>query len=294
MKTLVAGPVKCAVNAQACHETVRCDIREDGAGRRVAVIGGGPAGMEASRVLALRGFSVTLFERDEHLGGIFYDATRPPFKDKLQRFNEYLERQIRKLGVDIRLGHAPSAEEVAELDPYAVLVAAGTDPIVPRSIPGVDRSNVYSVFDVLRGRVDLSGRKVCLIGGGMTGLETTEYLAAHGSEVEVYEMMDELAKGEHFQNIIDIEHRIGMIPQNTGHRLLEITDEGCEFEVVADGSRKTVTCDAVVLSLGMKPSRCADEIYKDLPRVQVIGSNKQFGSVAIAVEDAFLAAYDLI
>lgn len=294
MKELMNSPrMKCAVNAQACHELERADIRRNGSRRGIAVIGGGPAGMEAARVLALRDFKVTLFEKQNNLGGIFCDAAKPPFKEKLQRFNEYLEHQIRSLGVDIRLGHTPSREEIEELEPYAVFVAAGTDPVVPESIPGVHRENVYSVFDVLRGRVDLSGKKVCLVGGGMTGLETTEFLAANGSEVEVYEMLEELAAGEHFQNIIDIEHRIGNIPQYTGHRLLEINDTGCCFEVLKEGCRKQVDCDAVVLSLGMKPSKCAETEYKDLPNLRVVGSNKKFGAVAICVEDAFVEAYNL-
>lgn len=289
MKTLMFGPVKCAVNARACHETERGELEMNGNGRKVVIIGAGPAGMEAARVLATRGFDVTIFEKNDYTGGMFRLATLPPHKEKLAPLLDYLEGQLNKLGVELRLGEAPSVDEIKAMNPYAVMVACGTDPIVPKSIPGVDGDKVHTIFEVLGGKVNLDGKNVVIVGGGMVGLEVAEYLNERNATIQVFEMKDGLAMEEHFQNVIDIEHRIGHIPQLTGHRLLEIRDGECVFEVVADGSELVVPCDDVVLSLGMKPSHCASEDYADLNAI-VIGANKKFGSVAIAIEDAYLEA----
>lgn len=291
MRTLMGGPVRCAVNAQACCELERCDLRKDGAGRSVAVIGAGPAGLEASRVLAERGFKVTLFERKDDLGGEFLLASLPPHKEKLRCFIDWEVRELAKLGVDIRAGKTPTHEDIASVEPEAVFAACGTEPVIPRSIPGITGDKVYTIFDVLEGRADLSGKKVVLIGGGMSGIETAEYLDANGSEVTVFEMLDEIAKGELFQNVMDIEMRLGKVPQHTNHKLVSIEESECVIEDITSGEVKKIPYDAVVLSLGMKPSKFAEEALADFNTI-VIGSTVKFGPVAIAVENAYLAAYN--
>ena len=131
MKGLSNGAMSCAVNAQACHETERCDWKKDGAGRPVVVIGGGPAGMEAARVLALRGFQVTLLEQADRLGGSLQLAAKPPHKEKIGWLIQYLSRQLEKLHITVQLGTAATPELVESLKPYAVFVAAGASPLIP-------------------------------------------------------------------------------------------------------------------------------------------------------------------
>jgi 2,4-dienoyl-CoA reductase-like NADH-dependent reductase (Old Yellow Enzyme family)/thioredoxin reductase len=295
MKGLMAGSMNCAVNAQACHEVDRCDIVKDGDGRLVVIIGGGPAGMEAARVLAIRGFRVTLFEKESELGGALLLAEIPPKKDKITWLIRYLRTQVEKLGVTVQLSTSPTPEKIRQLKPYAVFVAAGASPIVPRSIPGILGANVYTASNVLtgKGKAAMSGKTVALIGAGMTGLETAEYLASRSNRVCVYDMLPEVAAGEHFQNIIDVENRLGGVAQFTGYKLLEITDKGCFFEKVSDGGRVEVPCDAVVLSMGMRPNTEFAEQFRDLPNYRVLGTNVAYSSIAPAVESGYLAAYQL-
>ena len=117
--------VRCAVNPKLGYEIEYEHCEKIDEEKTVAVLGGGPAGMEAARVLATRGFKVVLFEKKERLGGSVYLGTIPPHKQLLQSFIDNMEYQIRELGVDIRLNTAPTIEELKELDPYAVFVAIG-------------------------------------------------------------------------------------------------------------------------------------------------------------------------
>lgn len=294
MKGLMGGTgIHCAVNAQACNEVERCDLRRDGAGRKVAVIGGGAAGLEAARVLALRDFQVTLFEQRAELGGDMIYAAEPPKKDKILWYVQYQRDEMARLGVDVRLNTKATPEDVAALEPYAVLVAAGAEPLVPQSIPGIQGAQVCTAIDVLAGRRTLSGQQVVVIGAGMTGLETAEYLSSQGNQVSVYDLLPEVAAGEHFQNIIDVEKRLEHVPQHTGHRLVEITGEGCLFEDTAAGKEVKVPCDAVVLAMGMRPNQGIADQFRSFPNCQAIGTCVAYGNIACAVESGFLAAYQL-
>lgn len=290
MKGLTEGAMSCSVNAQACHETERTALREDGGGRPVAVIGGGPAGMEAARVLALRNFRVTLYEKEDRLGGALWQASRPPHKEKITWFIEYLSRQLEKLGVEVRCGVSGSPELLKE--PYAVFAAAGASPVVPRSIPGILSGHVCTSVEILTGRRVLKGKTVVVVGAGMTGLETAEYLDSLGNRVSVYDLLPGVAMGEHFQNIMDVESRLGDVPQYVEHKLMEITETGCVFER-ADGERVLAPCEAVVLCMGMRPNREFAEQFSDFPNYRVLGTNRAYSAIAQAVESGYLAAYEL-
>lgn len=292
MRGLSSGNMSCAVNAQACHETERCAIKKDGDGRLVAVIGGGPAGMEAARVLALRDFQVVLFEKEDKLGGALWQAARPPHKEKIVWFISYLTRQLEALHVDIRCGVDATPQLVRELSPYAVFVAAGASPIVPSSIPGIHKDHVTLSEDILTGKKVITDKTVVLVGAGMTGLETAEYLLTFGNRVSVYDLLPGVAIGEHFQNVIDVEKRLSAVPQYTEHKLVEITDAGCVFEN-ASGERSLVTCDEVVLAMGMRPNRQFAEQFKNFPNYKVLGTNDTYSAIGPAVESGYLAAYHL-
>jgi len=294
MKTLIIPDVSCGVNPQACHETTRSDIRKDGAGRTVVVVGAGPAGMEAARILALREFRVVLLEKSDRLGGQMNLAAVPPHKGKIRWFIDYLAHQMELLGVEVHLNVDVTPELVQGYEPYAVFLAAGTNPIVPRSIPGIFGDNVCTSTDVLTGARDVSNKKVVLVGCGMNGLETAEYLVEKGNTVEAFDMLPEVAPGELFQNIIDVEMRIGpVVPQHTKHRLISISETGCTFENLEDNSTVEYPCEVVVLSLGMAPQKDLVEQFANIPNCHVIGTNVKYGPIASATESAFLAAYNL-
>lgn len=292
MKGLTEGRMTCAVNAQACFELQRSDLRKNGNGRTAVIVGGGPAGMETARVLALRGFKVTLLEKEDQLGGALWQAAKPPHKEKIIWFIRWLSRQLEKLGVQVQCGVEATPELIRKLEPYAVFLAAGASPLVPRSIPGILGGHVCTAADVLTGRRMLNGQTVILIGAGMTGLETAEYLASLGNRVSVYDLLPQVAMGEHFQNIIDVESRLNGVPQYTDHKLVEITQTACIFER-KDGQRVTASCDAVVLSMGMRPNRDFADQFREFPNFRILGTNEAYSAIGPAVESGYLAAYEL-
>lgn len=126
----------------------------------------------------------------------------------------------------------------------------------------------------------------------MTGLETAEYLDSVGNTVSVFDMLDGVAIGEHFQNVIDIEKRLGNVPQHVGHQLVSISETGCIFQT-KDGSSVEHPCDAVVLAMGMKPNLDFAKQFRDFPNYQLLGTNKVYSSIAPAVESAYIAAFQL-
>lgn len=163
-KVLTGGGVSCLLNARAGLEAER---RIDPAARKkkVMVIGGGPAGMEASRVAALRGHRVLLVEKEKRLGGKVIAASKPPGKGEFINIAGYLESSARKLGVEIRLGEEDLERAFREFQPEAVIFAAGSDPVIP-GIPGIDGEKAVAAEDILNEKAD-SGQRVVIVGGGL-------------------------------------------------------------------------------------------------------------------------------
>lgn len=171
-------PVSCTYNAMAGHEGEYRIIRTNNP-RKVVVVGGGPGGMEAARVLALRGHHVTLYERNNQLGGQLRYAFIPPGREELQNIITYLERQISKLKVNIRTGKAADLQTIKEERPDAVIVATGGNPIM-LDLPGIKGDNVYAACTVLDGKVPV-GKDVVIIGGGTVGCEVALHVARQGA-----------------------------------------------------------------------------------------------------------------
>jgi 2,4-dienoyl-CoA reductase-like NADH-dependent reductase (Old Yellow Enzyme family)/thioredoxin reductase len=287
--------VKCAVNARAGRETEFTDFNINGQGRTVAVLGGGPAGMEAARVLAIRGFKPVIFEKENYLGGNVRVGSMPPLKDKLTWFLDNLIYQLEELKVEIRLGWNFDIEDLKKLNPYSVFVATGGSNVVPK-LPGVEDAKVYSVNQVLLGQVSLEGKNITVIGSGMTGLETAEYLAAKNNKVTVIEMLEKIGPGAYLPNLIDVVTRlkkygVELIP---GTKLLEITESGVKVEAVKLGEVRELKSDAVVLSVGVKndPGFVAS-IREQFENVKVIGDVAKVGRIGQAIQTGFEYAYYL-
>jgi len=171
-------PVTCLVNPRAGAEAKRIialPLRK----KKVMVIGGGPAGMEAARVAALRGHEVCLYERKEKLGGQLHLASIPPGRGEFLTFVRFLETQIKRLSVSVHLGIEATCADVEAERPDTVIVATGAEARIP-AIPGADGTNVVMAWDVLTGEKDV-GREVIIIGGGAVGLETALFLARKGT-----------------------------------------------------------------------------------------------------------------
>jgi pyruvate/2-oxoglutarate dehydrogenase complex dihydrolipoamide dehydrogenase (E3) component len=232
------------------------------ASKKVAVIGGGPCGMQAAITAAERGHKVTIFEKGESLGGLLRHADFDPYKWAHKEYKEYLVRCLKKAGVEVRLKTAATPEMITAQGYDTAIVAIGADPTIPK-IPGSDRGNVYSVASVI-GKETSLGKNVAVISNGNYGTETAMRLTRLGHNVTILTSekllywMDRVHYPEIVQQIFD---------RLTGHGFsyfMEVTvkaiSEGKVTYVDAKGNEKTTQADSVVIYAGLNPKQ--DEALK--------------------------------
>lgn len=281
---------ECALNPAIGRERAYDNMPQDGAGRQVVVVGAGPAGLMAAETMAKRGFKVTVFEKDEKAGGQVKTASTCLLKDKLYWSIEDLMTSVLSLGVEVKLGTEATEKLVSKLKPYAVVVATGGVPVRPRSIRGIDLPNVCTAPEIILKKKTISGKRVAVIGSGMTGLETTEILNESGNHVIVVEMAREIAPGTWFQLKDDEMERISKFDTEflSGKRLMKICDDSIVLEDVKTSVLSTVLVDEVVLSLGVRPvNKLAKELEGKYPHVIAVGDASESGVIAHAVHDAY-------
>lgn len=283
------SPMVCSVNPEAGRECDLAPLVQDGDGRVVAIVGSGPAGLEAARVLALRGFAPVVLEKDEVVGGQLVLAERPPKKWRLGWLVDYYQGQLQKLGVEVRTGVEATSEVLAALKPVAVIWAAGSAPVKPRSIEGLENPLVLTPPEVIMAEPALSGENVVVVGSGMTGIECAEMLADQGNHVGLYEMVEEIGPGIFFQNMIDIMGRLGKTDTQyfTGHKLLKVEGNEAVFEK-ADGEQVVATFDHLVLSLGTRPVAAPAWVEELGVPVYTVGDADKVGRI----QEAVTAGYD--
>lgn len=184
---LKGKPVLCAYNPEVGHEAEEKTHRKVVSAKKVLVVGAGPAGLEAAKKSAERGYKTILCTEESALGGMLVEAAIPPHKQDLLKFIENKKYELEHLGVDIRYNTSVDGEFVKELKPYFVVEAFGGDAVVP-NIKGIDRENVHMALDVLKGDskliADIKKGSTVIIGGGTVGLETAQYIAAKHYAVE--------------------------------------------------------------------------------------------------------------
>lgn len=272
--SLDLGPIRCLVNPALGREK-EMEIVPVVQKKKVMVIGGGPAGLEAARVAALRGHEVSLYEKEQHLGGQWLLAAAPPYKQEFTELIDYQSHQLAKLKVKVVVGKQVSASLVRELRPDVVIVATGTVPTRP-PVPGMEMSKVVSAWDILRGNSG-TGSKVLVVGSGSVGLETAHFLVAQGKEVTVIEMLGKLGAdmGDtlrwHLLNRLR-EHRI-TIAHST--ELKQVNEQG--VVVHRNGSEEVWTgFDTVVLATGSRSdNELAGELKGMVAELHVIGDALQ-------------------
>ena len=242
--------LSCVLNAENGYENSR-SIQPAAQKKKVAVLGGGPAGLEAARVAALRGHDVTLFEKTTSLGGQLNIACVPPRKEEMRRAAQDLIRAVCNAGVHLCMGQTRTAEQLKEAGFEAVINAVGAHSAAPR-IPGIDGVNVADAWKVLAGEQQVYGT-VAVIGGGMVGCETAEYLAARGCKVSVIEMMDKIAAGESTTILPTLleNYKTYGVEQYPSHKVKEFRMDAvvCENK---DGAEVTIPCDYIVLAMGAR------------------------------------------
>ena len=242
--------LSCVLNAENGYENTR-SIQPAAQKKKIAVLGGGPAGLEAARVAALRGHDVTLFEKTTTLGGQLNIACVPPRKEEMRRAAQDLIHAVCNAGVHLCMGQTRTAEQLKDAGFEAVINAVGAHSAAPR-IPGIDSVNVADAWKVMAGEQQVYGT-VAVIGGGMVGCETAEYLAARGCKVSVIEMMDKIAAGESTTILPTLleNYKTYGVEQYPSHKVKEFRMDAvvCENK---DGAEVTIPCDYIVLAMGAR------------------------------------------
>jgi len=253
--------IRCQVNAALGREE-EYQIVPARKPTKVLVVGGGPAGMEAARVAAVRGHEVTLWEKESRLGGQLVQAAIAPYKDRIASLTSYLQTQLQKLNVKIELGKEATAAAIGELGPEVLVLATGARPLVPE-IPGLDKAHVVSAGEVLEGKAEV-GDRVVVIGGEVVGCETAEFLAQEGKKVTVTRRGAEMALkvGPSLRDFFLDRLLQKGVSFLTEIRYEEVTSDGLVV-TTKEGDRKTVQADTIVLAAGAVPD---DRLYQEAGR----------------------------
>jgi NADPH-dependent 2,4-dienoyl-CoA reductase/sulfur reductase-like enzyme len=287
----VRKPMSCFVNSMVGREKDWAIVPAE-TPRKVMVVGGGPSGLEAARVAALRGHQVTLYEKEAKLGGQVNLACIPPFKHEMSLLIKYLSHQIARAGVEVILGEEVGPELVDEKQPDVVILATGGTPSVPEEIPDTSGKRVVTAWDVLAGKAALNAKSVVVVGGGSVGCETADFLAESG---------DNLVTGRTRVTIIEMLEDIGMdMAPQTRHLLMQrlrgkgvrfitsaqvraVLDDGVTY-VKNDREQTIDSIDYVVLALGTKAlETLSGKLGRKNMEVHVIGDARDPGNLMGAI-----------
>lgn len=276
----------CSVNPFVGRENV--SLKQNGNGRKVLIIGAGCAGLTAAELLSKRGFDVTVLEKESKQGGQLNLASKPPHKEKINWVCEDLLSNAINSGAKVLFDVKADKNIIASYSPEIVITATGGNAIHPKSFNG---DNVVTVTQVLNGSIDISNKKVAVIGSGMTGLETSELLVSKGNKVTVVEMADKIAPGAWFQQLDDALPVLEKAGTEflTSHKLLSVSSSGIELENLKENKAVAIKVDLVVLSLGV---RSDNSLYNDIKnsdsyKVYNIGDSNKIGRIANATESAY-------
>jgi 2,4-dienoyl-CoA reductase-like NADH-dependent reductase (Old Yellow Enzyme family)/thioredoxin reductase len=285
--------VKCAVNPITGREREYAHLQKDGNGRTIAIIGGGPAGIEAALVLKERNFVPVIFEEAKRLGGSLNIADKGIDKTLITKYTDSLIRQVEHAGIEVNLQKA-TIENIRALHPYGIFVACGAAPFKP-PLKGIDCSHVCTAEEVLMGKIKPTGA-VAIIGSGMTGLETGEVLASQGCELTLVEMLDSVGPGMYPSLVEDVMSRI--TPHNpcvlTSHRLEQITPHNIMLTRLSDNEKIEIPVDWVVLAMGVRPRMdIVEEFRTAFDNVHAIGDARKCGRILEATQDAHGRAFVL-
>jgi 2,4-dienoyl-CoA reductase-like NADH-dependent reductase (Old Yellow Enzyme family)/thioredoxin reductase len=276
-------PMRCTVNPFVGREIALTRMRRVSRPKKVIVVGGGPGGMEAARTAAWMGNRVVLYEKEKKLGGQLLLASRPPHKDKIKWFIDYLIEGLRDK-VEVRLGVEADARLLEKMNPDVVILATGGTPIIP-SLPGIHRQQVVTAHDLLRDAVVIREKEVIVVGGGMVGCETAEFLAENDNHITILEMLDDMAldcEPNTRDELIPRLEKYG-VKMMTRTKLLKVLEDGVAADQ-GDGQEWVIAGDWIVLALG---TRSQDAVLRELRgkcyKVHAVGDCKEPRGIQEAV-----------
>jgi 2-enoate reductase len=293
MGRLVVGkPTSCAVNPASGREKEYA-LSPTNQSKKVMVIGGGVAGMEAGRVAALRGHRVVIYEKSDKLGGHVTEAVAMPFKEGEQKLLEWYQTELGDLKVEIRLKTEVTPEIIQKSSPEVVVVATGSKPI-RLNVPGADRPSVINACDFLA-RKEQAGQRVVVVGGGQVGCEVGLWLSQQGRKVTVVEKLDDLLIGARpipWMNrvmLLDLLkfHKVEVM---TDTSLFEVTDKGAVV-IHKDSRRETLPADTVIIAVGLESEQgIYRQIQGSLTNLYLIGDAREAKNIMNAIWDAYEVA----
>lgn len=283
-------PIWCVVNPRASREgDPEYALKPAVERKKVVIIGGGPAGMEAAIVASMRGHEVTLFEKETQLGGNLLVCSVPPFKSEFDHLTRYLFAQLHKQGITVKLNKEATTQlsKVREAD--AVILATGASPLLP-DIPGAEGKNVFTASDVLKERKEV-GNRVIIVGGGMVGCETAEYLVKKGKNVTLLEMYDKFARdmGPTLRWRLLARLKEGGVRFETGVNVTRIRENGVEG--LRNSRSEFFDGDDIILAVGMKSNDVlAEKLKTKVPELYQVGDSLQPRKLGEAMWEAYIAA----
>ncbi len=282
--------INCAVNPQCARERVAAYNPVIGPAKRVAVIGGGPAGCEAARVLATRGHKPEVFEKEPQLGGNLIPGGAPDFKEDDLALARWFCVELERLGVPVHLNHEVASGELVPGDWDAVIVATGS---VPKRFSLGDDERTFVAEQVLLGQKD-PGESTAVIGGGLVGCELALMLAREGKKVSIVEALPKLMAVNGPLCSANKEMLERLIPYNGVDVICGASAKGYADGVLTvehDGQRSEIACDSVILAVGYRSNAALyDEVRKGFPESYLLGDASRVSNIMYAIWDAFEVA----
>jgi pyruvate/2-oxoglutarate dehydrogenase complex dihydrolipoamide dehydrogenase (E3) component len=287
-----ASNCHCLVNPLIDRE-YELKVTEAEVKKNVFIAGGGVTGCEAAIVAAERGHKVTIFEKDDRLGGQWHIAALPPNKTEFLTFVQWQTKRLKDLGVTIHYNTELTIEIVKEAKPDEVIIATGSKPFIP-PIKGVDKANVFQANDVLLQNCN-PGKNVVVAGGGSVGVETAEYLAVYGSNVTIVEMREDILIGCERETALMLRKAIKEYGMNvyTNAKVCEIGDDTVNLE--RKGKEIMLEeVDTVVIAAGSKPFNVLQEPLEALGiKTRVIGDSLEVRNGLKDIYEGFMAGYEV-
>jgi 2,4-dienoyl-CoA reductase-like NADH-dependent reductase (Old Yellow Enzyme family)/thioredoxin reductase len=289
--------ILCSINARAGRELEFKEQQQLPANKNchVVIVGGGPGGMEAARNLSLKGYHVTLFEKENKLGGQLHLVTDPNYREKMMWHIDYLSNEMKRLNIDVRLNNEATVEGITALNPYVVILATGGRPKLPE-VNGNDLAHVYTYEDIKLRDIMFSNNKVTVIGSGMICHGTNRRLAEAGNNVTFVEIPTKASKRIGSDTRLRLLEKLKQVNVNIviDHKLEEILPDRVIVQDLGSGKQAEIESEYVIVAMGIEAYNPLEgALMEQMKNVFVLGDAAGFSSLGDATRDGFEKAYFL-